>query len=362
MAGSQSSSKTVYVVLNGKKSGDEDLRKAVSHLRKEGHKVEVRVTYESGDSERIAEEALNNNSDVIVAAGGDGSVNELAGALIKLNAPEETCIAVIPMGTANDFATAAGIPEDPWEALQLAVADTAYPIDVGMVNDEVFMNVATGGFGTEITAQTDEGLKNKLGGAAYLLTGISKPGSVSAKEATGRVPLTAYTKRDDEYQKIQIGPDHFAEVKDNARHGEKVAEFSGSLLVLAVGNSRQAGGGRELCPDAIIDDGLLDVSYIINPSLDQIPNIMGNLLDGSSSMSDMKELFGTLRCNWLEVDCPDELQVNRDGEPMRATKYQFEILPHRLYLHLPNTKLLNRRKDHDTLSDTSSNSAAASRK
>ena len=41
------------------------------------------------------------------------------------------------MGTANDFATAAGIPEDPWEALQLAVADTAYPIDVGMVNDEV---------------------------------------------------------------------------------------------------------------------------------------------------------------------------------------------------------------------------------
>jgi hypothetical protein len=222
------------------------------------------------------------------------------------------------------------------------------------------MNVATGGFGTEITAQTDEGLKNKLGGAAYLLTGISKPGSVSAKEATGRVPLTAYTKRDDEYQKIQIGPDHFAEVKDNARHGEKVAEFSGSLLVLAVGNSRQAGGGRELCPDAIIDDGLLDVSYIINPSLDQIPNIMGNLLDGSSSVSDMKELFGTLRCNWLEVDCPDELQVNRDGEPMRATKYQFEILPHRLYLHLPNTKLLNRRKDHDTLSDTSSNSGRTS--
>ena len=70
-----------------------------------------------------------------------------------------------------------------------------------------------------------------------------------------------------------------------------------------------AGGGRELCPDAIMDDGLLDVSYIINPSLDQIPSIMGNLLDGSSSISDMKEVVGTLRCSWLEVDCPDELQV-----------------------------------------------------
>ena len=58
-----------------------------------------------------------------------------------------------------------------------------------------------------------------------------------------------------------------------------------------------------------MDDGLLDVSYIINPSLDQIPSIMGNLLDGSSSISDMKEVVGTLRCSWLEVDCPDELQV-----------------------------------------------------
>ena len=46
-------------------------------------------------------------------------------------------MAVVPMGTANDFATAAGIPDDPWEALQLAVHDTAYPIDVGLVNDEV---------------------------------------------------------------------------------------------------------------------------------------------------------------------------------------------------------------------------------
>jgi len=49
-------------------------------------------------------------------------------------------------------------------------------------------------------------------------------------------------------------------------------------------------------------------------------------------------------------------QVNRDGEPMRATKYQFEILPQRLQLHLPNTKLLTRHKDRGSLSDTSSNS------
>ena len=47
-------------------------------------------------------------------------------------------MAVIPMGTANDFATAANIPQDPWEALQLAVQDTASPIDVGLVNNQVW--------------------------------------------------------------------------------------------------------------------------------------------------------------------------------------------------------------------------------
>lgn len=61
---------------------------------------------------------------------------QLADALIRRNAPSSTALAIIPMGTANDYATGAGIPEDPWEALQLAVHDTAYPVDVGLVNDQ----------------------------------------------------------------------------------------------------------------------------------------------------------------------------------------------------------------------------------
>ena len=61
---------------------------------------------------------------------------QLADALIRQNAPSSTAMAIIPMGTANDFATGAGIPEDPWEALQLAVHDTAHPVDVGLVNDQ----------------------------------------------------------------------------------------------------------------------------------------------------------------------------------------------------------------------------------
>lgn len=61
----------------------------------------------------------------------------MANALIKLDAPPETRLGIIPMGTANDFATGLGIPDDPWEALQLALHATANPVDVGLVNGKV---------------------------------------------------------------------------------------------------------------------------------------------------------------------------------------------------------------------------------
>lgn len=61
----------------------------------------------------------------------------MANALVKLDAPKETKLAIVPMGTANDFATGLGIPDEPWEALQLAVHDTFHAVDVGLVNDQV---------------------------------------------------------------------------------------------------------------------------------------------------------------------------------------------------------------------------------
>ena len=62
-------------------------------------------------------------------------------ALLKYKAPKELALGIVPMGTANDFATGLGIPEDAWEALQLAAHDTARPVDVGLVNDEVSPHV-----------------------------------------------------------------------------------------------------------------------------------------------------------------------------------------------------------------------------
>lgn len=82
---------------------------------------------------------------------------QLVGALVKADAPNTTEVAVIPMGTANDFATAAGISTDPWEALQLAVHDTAHAVDIGRVNGEVIIFWSFSEFHTAMISDLTEG-------------------------------------------------------------------------------------------------------------------------------------------------------------------------------------------------------------
>lgn len=337
--GKSSSRRKLFVIANGKKAGDEGLREGVQKLRDEGHTVDVRVTWEADDVPRYVNEALSAGVDTIVAAGGDGSVNQVASALVDLDAPSDTAMAVIPLGTANDFATSLGIPEDAFEALQLAASDTASPIDIGVVNDQVFVNVATGGFGAEITESTDSGLKDTLGGASYLLTGLTSPQKLSAKDATAKMPLDALVKQGDEW--LPLGDMEHEGISRAQDKGKDYAEFQGKLLVLAVGNARQAGGGVVLCPEAQIDDGKLDVTYILNPNLEDVPKILSGLQNDSA----LEGPTGQLRCSWLEVDCPDELQINRDGEPMRAAHFNFKILTNRLEMHMPNTELLAHSED-----------------
>ncbi|MGI9519837.1 MAG: YegS/Rv2252/BmrU family lipid kinase, partial [Pirellulaceae bacterium] len=167
-------SRFIRLVLNGKSSGKPEVRSAVSSVRDQGHRVEVRVTWEFGDAARYAAEAVQDNADVLVAAGGDGTVNEVVTGLMGTDSPDASALAIIPLGTANDFATGCGVPiGDPLAALDLAATGRAVAIDVGKANDRYFVNVASGGFGAEVTTQTPPELKKALGGVAYVVSGIA---------------------------------------------------------------------------------------------------------------------------------------------------------------------------------------------
>ena len=159
------------LILHGKQALNAEVRAAVQARREEGWQVDVRVTWEGGDAQRLVNEALQAGYPTLIAGGGDGTLRDVAEAMAL--AKTKASLALLPLGTANDFARAAGIPLEPLAALSL-LDIPAQPIDLGEVDGQVFLNMATGGFGSNVTANTSEDLKRMLGGAAYFLTGLTR--------------------------------------------------------------------------------------------------------------------------------------------------------------------------------------------
>ncbi len=294
--------RTVRIVVHGKAAGRPEIRGAVATLRERGHAVEVRVTWEGGDAALFAIEAATQGIDTVVAGGGDGTINEVASGLLGAVRGLGRCpsLGILPLGTANDFARSAGIPLEPRAALELVTAVEPVAVDVGRADDRVFVNVATGGFGTQVTARTPEPVKKLLGGAAYLVTGLTRFSSI-------RPVPTAFT-----------GPEF---------------SWEGPVLVMAVGNGRQAGGGHVLCPDATVDDGLLDLRILPDVPREELGGVLQRILTGG--IDALESIVVSARLPWVEVEAAQPIQVNLDGEPISSTACRFDVLPGALRIHLP---------------------------
>jgi len=294
------------LILNGKKAGLQPVREAVAALRRSGHELEVRVTWEKGDVERLVAEAVADGVERIIAGGGDGSVNEMANGLMQLDAASRPAIGILPLGTANDFATACRVPIDPVAALTLACEGEPRPVDLARANDRFFVNVASGGFGAAVTAETPVELKDFLGGGAYTLMGILKAVNFRPYQCTIRTPD---------------------------------GESQGQVIVGAVCNGRQAGGGQPLAPEARISDGLLDLMALRPFSMADIPEVAAELAAAVAAGA-MPWHGGrwVLRqaVPWVETESVGELPVNLDGEPMKARHFRFEAVPGALRMVLPD--------------------------
>jgi lipid kinase YegS len=291
--------KQIRVILNGKGAANPQVRVAINQIREEGQPLEVRCTWEGGDAARFAREAMSDGIDVLVAGGGDGTINEVVNGVLTADTSPRMALGVLPLGTANDFARGCAIPLEPYAALKLATEGQPVHIDVPSANGVFFANVASGGFGAEVTVGTNPQLKKAIGGGAYALTGI----------------VTA--------AKVEPYAGRFVSADESAEE-----EF----IVMAVGNSRQAGGGFQVTPNAFLDDGLMDVMVIF----DFQTRDLGLVIQESRDFSNSSNRFVHYRqLPAFEIEVPGKVPINLDGEPHRWDHIRFEILPRCLPVVLP---------------------------
>ncbi len=167
--------------------------------------------------------------DLIIGAGGDGTISRICDTLIKNNI--DVAVAIIPAGTANDFAMHLGVPKDPTAAALSIAKGTALPCDLGKVYDKHFINVVACGSFANTSEETNSNIKPKLGVFAYYLTALEK--------------LNTY-----EPIKLRITCDG--------------TTYEESALLCMILNSSHVGGFANFSPLSTIDDGMLDLIVFRN--------------------------------------------------------------------------------------------------
>jgi diacylglycerol kinase (ATP) len=242
-----------------------------------------------GDAGRIAREALRDH-DVIVAVGGDGTVNEVVQGMIFSDRP----LGIIPAGSGNDFIKSLGIPNNIEKAAQIIMRGITRRIDAGRVNGRYFANAVGIGFDAVVN-RASYGIRHAKGGLLLYLCALVK--------TLGR------------YQAVTMT------VTMNGRSD------SGDLFLLTAGNGTTVGGGFRLTPRARLDDGLLDVTRIkpiaLLPLLWHLPKVFLGAIERVPAYAVMD------RTPHLIVESSGPVPVHLDGEIYSGdeTRFEIEIVP-----------------------------------
>jgi len=284
------------LILNpssGRERGPEHLESLHATLQVRFDEVTTTVTSGDGDAERAAVAAAADGCDTLFVAGGDGTLNEAMNGLAGARALEALAVGIIPFGTGNDFAAALGIPKETDAALAVLLAGREVRVDLGQVNGRVFVNTSGGGFIGEVSAAVTPQLKTITGRLAYLIGGAQALLEFNPVAAT-----------------VTIHPGDL--------------RMTQQLYAFAVCNSRLIGGGRLIAPDAVIDDGLLDVCLIESMSALEFVALARKVADGQHVADPRVSYF---QASAVDIELAREVNVNTDGEVFSVKRCEYRVLP-----------------------------------
>lgn len=217
----------LLVVVNPNASRSGDALPQVSEWFAGRGCATIVITKEQDDLERILK-AEGTAADRIVIGGGDGTLSQALPVLLQLKKP----VAVLPLGTANDFARTLGLSGDPLEAAATALGGREHQIDLGLANGKPYLNVASVGVASQVIEGQSKEMKRRWRVLAYAISLL--------QAARNLRPFI-----------VEIDMDNHP-------------RWTGPVYQVSIGNGRYHGGGLTVAENAAIDDGLLDL-YVVYP-------------------------------------------------------------------------------------------------
>lgn len=266
----------VYNPVSGKMDVSRNLSEIVEVFSKD-YLVEIHATGRKGDGYKYIMDNLDESYDCLVCAGGDGTLSEAVSALIDKNI--DMPLGYIPSGSTNDFARSIGIPDKMKEAAQAIVSGESCRYDAGRFNESCFIYVAAFGLFTEVSYKTDQELKNVLGHAAYIVSGISN---------------------------LDLNKSYAMRVIN----GEDV--YEGNFIFGMVTNSLSIGGVKNITGrDTKLDDGLFEVTLVrqVN-NINDLNDIVSYFILGDREC----EAVIHFTASRLEIISEQEVDWTLDGE------------------------------------------------
>ncbi|MCF6419729.1 MAG: diacylglycerol kinase [Furfurilactobacillus sp.] len=273
--------RVIYNPTSGREALKRDLIDILNVFEQAGYETSAYATTPEPDSAKNeAHRAALEGFDLVVAAGGDGTINEVVNGIAGLE--KRPKMAIIPAGTTNDYARALRIPRDePLNAAKVVLKNQTVKMDIGQAGETYFINIAGGGLLTELTYDVPSDMKTIFGYLAYLVKGAELLPQIK--------PIQMSIEYDD-------------------------GKFEGEASMFLLGLTNSIGGFEQIVPDASLDDGKFSLLIVKTASMPQLLRLMTLVLNGGRHINDPLVIYKKTSKVIAKPLNSDRMMINLDGE------------------------------------------------
>ncbi|MBA7605133.1 Diacylglycerol kinase [subsurface metagenome] len=281
------------------------LKTIFKYLKENGFNFKVSYTSHHGEAIELAQKAADKGIELIVSIGGDGTVNEIVNGIMK--SKNDPSLGIIPLGWANDFIKTVNIPFDITQACQILVQGKIKKIDIGVINSQIyFANICGVGFDAEV-AQLANQIKSKHPNLRILSAFIYV-------FATVKKLLSPFS-----YHNVKIKFD-----------GQ---EIHSKILFIAISNGKIYGGRFKITPEAILDDGLLEICLVEEMGRFKYLSIIPKVFKGTHASIKGINFY---RAKEVVIESSETILAQVSGEVIECQKkFTITLLPKSLKLIVP---------------------------